>query len=119
MKKQFVTKDSGKRCEFSSGMVRDVQDDKTQYILTFSGPMFERWSQLLTRGAIKYAPDNWLKASGEEELKRFRASATRHFIQWLRGDTDEDHAAAIFFNVNGVEYVQDKMNGDKKVVEQN
>lgn len=52
---------------------------------------------------------NWLKASGEAELQRFRESALRHFIQWFRGDTDEDHASSIFFNVNGACYVSDKL----------
>jgi hypothetical protein len=68
--------------------------------------MFDRWAEHLTKGAEKYNEGNWLKASGEEELKRFRASAVRHFVQWLRGDTDEDHAAAVFFNINGIEYVK-------------
>jgi hypothetical protein len=33
----------------------------------------------------------------------------RHFLQWFRGETDEDHASAVFFNVNGAEFVKDKM----------
>lgn len=109
--KVFVTKDSGRRTEFASGMVRDTQTGKTQYLLCFSGPMFNRWAELLTRGAEKYTPDNWMKAAGAEELQRFRESAARHFVQWLRGDTDEDHAAAVFFNINGAEYVREKYAG--------
>jgi hypothetical protein len=107
----FTTKDSGKRMEFESGMVRDTQEGKTQYLLAFSGPMFDRWAQLLTRGAIKYSADNWMKANGPDELRRFKESATRHFIQWLRGDLDEDHAAAVYFNINGAEYVKDRLAG--------
>lgn len=103
------TKDSGERLEFESGMVRDVTTGKTKYHLVFSGPMFERWAGLLTRGAEKYDDDNWMKANGEAELKRFRESAVRHFVQWVRGDTDEDHAAAVFFNINGAEYVKERM----------
>jgi hypothetical protein len=45
-------------------------------------------------------------ATGDEELERFRASAVRHFVQWLQGATDEDHAAAVIFNLNGYEYVR-------------
>jgi hypothetical protein len=106
-------KDSGKRHEFESGMVRDVQDDKTLYDLIYDGPMFERWATHLTHGAKKYAARNWMKASGDAELQRFRASAFRHFIQWFRGDTDEDHAAAVFFNLNGAEYVKAKLGSNK------
>lgn len=105
----WETKDSGERLQFESGMVRDVTTGKTKYHLLFSGPMLERWAGLLTRGAEKYDDDNWMKANGEEELKRFRESAVRHFFQWIRGDTDEDHAAAVFFNLNGAEYVKERM----------
>lgn len=105
----FETKDSGKRVEFSSGMKRDTQENKTLYHLVYDGPLFDRWAQLLTRGAQKYDEGNWLKASGMEEYKRFRASAARHFTQWMNGETDEDHAAAVVFNLNGAEYVKQKM----------
>ena len=101
----FVVKDSGKRTEFSGGMVRDTAEGKTNYLLTRDGPMYERWAQHLTAGARKYAARNWMLAAGAEELERARESATRHFDQWLRGDTDEDHAAACYFNINEVEYL--------------
>lgn len=104
----FVTKDSGKREEFTSGMVRDTADDKPNYALVYDGPMLTRWGGLLTRGAVKYAKRNWMKASGQAELERFQESAARHFAQWMRGETDEDHAAAVFFNMNGAEYVRER-----------
>lgn len=104
----FETKDSGKREEFAGGMVRDTQGDKTLFHLVYDGPMFKRWAELLTRGAKKYAEKNWMKASGDAEFNRFKASAARHFFQWYTGDQDEDHAAAVIFNVNGAEYVKDQ-----------
>lgn len=105
----FVTKDSGQRTEFASGMVRDVSDGKTKWHLLTGGPMLRRWAELLTRGAAKYSENNWMLAEGKAELKRFRESAFRHFMQWFLGDGDgEDHAAAIMFNVNGAEYVKAK-----------
>lgn len=108
MTEKFVIKDSGKREQFESGMVRDTTGDKIDYMLVLDGPMFERWAVHLTNGAKKYAKRNWMKAAGDEELNRFKESALRHFIQWLHGDRDEDHAAAIIFNINGVEYVKEK-----------
>lgn len=104
----FVVKDSGERKEFDSGMVRDVTEGKTDYSLALDGPMFELWAVHLTKGAAKYDKRNWMKATGDEERDRFRESALRHFIQWYRGDSDEDHAAAVFFNINGSEYVKGK-----------
>lgn len=70
--------------------------------------IIDRYAVLMARGAIKYSEGNWLKAQGEAELKRFKASFSRHFVKYLRGLTDEDHLAAIFFNLNGAEYVLSK-----------
>lgn len=102
----FEIKDSGKRATFDSGMVRDVTDDKTNYSLIADGPMLKRWAQHLTNGAKKYAARNWMKANGQAEHDRFRESAFRHFMQWYHGDKDEDHASAVYFNINGAEYVK-------------
>lgn len=111
--REFVVKDSGERKKFKSGMVRDVETNKTDYTAVLDGPMFDRWAEHLTKAKDKY-PDvgpgiaNWTLAAGEEELVRFRKSALRHLRKWLRGDVDEDHAAAVFFNINGAEYVKEK-----------
>lgn len=104
----FQIKDSGERKSFDSGMVRDTDEDKVNYALALDGPMFVRWAKHLTGGAKKYAARNWMLAEGEAERTRFRESALRHFIQWYQGDTDEDHASAVFFNINGAEYVKEK-----------
>jgi hypothetical protein len=104
----FVVKDSGARQQFSGGMVRDVEVGKTDYTLVLDGPMFDRWAVHLTKGATKYEARNWMKAEGEVERERFKRSALRHFLQWFRGETDEDHAAAVLFNINGAEYVKEK-----------
>lgn len=107
---EFTVKDSGQRLVFESGMQRDVTDDKIDYSLALDGPMFNRLAIHLTKGAKKYAKRNWMKASGQEELDRFKESALRHFLQWLREDIDEDHAAAVMFNINGAEFVKERLN---------
>jgi hypothetical protein len=164
---QFVTKDSGERQTFSTGMVRDsAQKDLRPDLLPvemlrrlrrepeldivgwtpeeladrafdtfldwFSGddfsavqllrfvegyerslkrpPMIARWAELMGRGAAKYGERNWEKACTPEELERFRQSAFRHLVQWHLGlNSEEDHAAAIFFNVGGAEFVKEKL----------
>lgn len=110
---EFQIKDSGQRAEFASGMVRDTATDKLDYSLVLDGPMFKRWVIHLTNGAKKYAKRNWMKAQGQEELDRFRESALRHFMQWYYGERDEDHASAVYFNINGAEYVKDKVGTDQ------
>jgi len=114
VKTEFVVKDSGKRAEFTSGMVRDTSEGKTRFHRVADGPMLRRWATHLTKGATKY-PDvkpgvpNWTLAAGEPEMARFKESAFTHFMQWYYGETDEDHAAAVIFNINGAEYVKEKL----------
>lgn len=105
----FVTKDSGQRQTFSTGMQRDSGQKDLRPDLVY-GPMLVRWSELMGRGAGKYGERNWEKACTQEELDRFKASAFRHFVQWFYGmNPEEDHAAAVFFNVAGTEYVRERM----------
>lgn len=114
----FVLKDSGKRIEFESGMVRDTTEGKKQYHRVLEGPMFDRWAVHLTKGAAKY-PDNedgtanWTKAQCDAEYRRFKESALRHFIAWYRGERDEDRGAGVFFNINGAEYVDENISSRK------
>jgi hypothetical protein len=104
----FETKDSGKREEFSTGMVRDIQDDKPRYDL-IDRAFLKRWAELMARGAKKYGENNWKKAATPEELSRFRASAVRHMFQYLDGDRTEDHVVAVAFNLAGAEMVEEKL----------
>lgn len=105
----FTIKDSGVRKTFAGGMQRDTTEGKTDYLLVRDGPMLERWAIHLTNGAKKYDKRNWMKGAGQEELDRAKESAARHFEQYLRGDKDEDHAAAVFFNINQIEYLKGKL----------
>jgi hypothetical protein len=109
MEKGFTIKDSGERQQFDGGMVRDTDEGKVDYTLALDGPMFQRYAEHLTKGAQKYEKRNWMKANDAAALERFRASALRHLLQWFRGDTDEDHAAAVIFNLNGAEYVRERI----------
>jgi hypothetical protein len=108
---EFITKDSGKRETFKSGMKRDTQDDKPRYDLIWR-PGLKRLAELMARGSKKYGPRNWEKATTAEELERFRASANRHFEAWFQGDTDEDHMAGCIFNLFGAEYVKGKLHAN-------
>lgn len=105
---RFETKDSGERVDFPSGMRRDTDKGKPRYDL-IDEPMLTRWAELMARGAEKYGENNWQLANSIQELKRFQASGFRHFIQWIRGDDDEDHAAAILYNVAAAEFVKRKL----------
>jgi len=100
----FVTKDSGKRAQFDSGFVRDTAEGKPRYDL-IPEELLKRLAELYARGAEKYDADNWRKANSEEEYKRFKASAWRHFVDWSAGwNTEEDHAVAVIFNIMSYEW---------------
>jgi len=107
---EFKTKDSGKKKSFQSGAYRDIEGNKSAFILTlpkgmpYDKTMLYRWGKLMARGAEKYGRRNWEKANSEEELERFKSSAFRHLMQFLCGvDDGEDHAAAVMFNLNAHE----------------
>lgn len=108
----FTTKDSGERAVFESGMVRDTEKGKPRFDLLlplgvpFAEQMLTRDAQLMARGAEKYEARNWEKARGEAELRRYHSSALRHLLQWIAGETDEDHAAAVRFNIMAGEFVK-------------
>ncbi len=117
MVKKYITKDSGKRQNYKSGMRRDLQDGKPRFDLTipkgqpYNETILYRWANLMERGMAKYGYRNWEKANSQEELNRFKQSAFRHFMQWISNEDDEDHVAAILFNMNAVEWLKKKING--------
>jgi hypothetical protein len=112
----YVTKDSGQRVDFPSGMRRDIADDKPNFSLClaegvpFEEQLLTRWAALMQRGAKKYGDRNWEQANSVEELERFRSSALRHMIQWATGAApEEDHAAAVVFNLAAYEATKRKL----------
>lgn len=104
----YVTKDSGERIEYESGMRRDIADGKPRYDLIPILPL-RRLADLYTRGAEKYGDCNWQLADSDEELQRFKASGLRHFFQALNGEADEDHWIAAAWNIFAVVWLMDKM----------
>lgn len=110
VKTEFTIKDSGIRETYESGMQRDTNADKVLWSLVYDGPMLKRWAIHLTGGAKKYSARNWMKAEGQAELDRAMDSAARHFAQYMASERDEDHAAAVIFNLNLAEYVRGKRN---------
>lgn len=116
---EFITKDSGTRKEYDSGMRRDAVTGKPMFDLVipegmpYNQTLLNRWAKLMGRGAEKYGNRNWELADSQEELDRFKASAFRHFMQWFSGEIDEDHAAAVMFNINAAEFLKWKVGKDE------
>lgn len=99
----FVTNDSGMRESFDSGMVRDTREGKGRYdLITPFG--LRRLAQLYERGAEKYAARNWEKGA---PFTRFIDSAERHLEQYKMGLRDEDHLAAVAWNVFAIMHFEE------------
>lgn len=100
----YETKDSGERMVKDYGFQRDVEKGKARFDLLlpadvpYEHQFLTRVASLLARGAEKYNDRNW-EGAREEDLARFKSSAFRHFMQWINGEKDEDHAAAVVFNL--------------------
>ncbi len=109
---KYPTLDSGQREEYSTGMVRDLQKGKPSFYLIrpldvpYEEQMLTRFAALMGRGAEKYGSRNWELSHTQEEFDRFCDSANRHFEQWINGQVDEDHAAAVWFNMTAVERIK-------------
>ncbi len=51
------------------------------------------------RGAHKYTDENWRKGI---PLRRYAGAALRHLSKFMHGWRDEDHLAAVMWNVAGI-----------------
>lgn len=100
---------------YAGGGMREDAAGKPRFeLLVPEGVPFEaqfltRLAAHMTQGAEKYAARNWESFSDEPAFERCKSSAFRHLMQWLAGKTDEDHAAAVVFNLMAAEHVRAKL----------
>jgi hypothetical protein len=120
---EFTIKDSGVREEYGSGMRRDTQEGKARFDLLrpqgvpYDVQFITRCAMHMTNGAKKYGFRNWEQADSQEELERFEGSAERHLQMYLAGMRDEDHAAAVVFNLIAAETVRWKIAQNRERVD--
>jgi len=90
--------DSGKREQFPTGAVRDIQSGKGRYDL-ISPYAVHRLAVHYERGAAKYADRNWEKGI---PASRCFSAALRHLFKWLAGEDKEDNLAAAIWNIAAI-----------------
>ena len=80
-----------------SGQV-DYLYDVLRFHTIFEDPytMFLEVAKHFEEGAKKYGPDNWRKGI---PVNCYIDSAVRHYLKYLRGDTDERHDRAFVWNI--------------------
>jgi hypothetical protein len=103
MSNDFTIRDTGVRRTFDSGAQRDRGTEKSRPDL-ISPFLLDRLGWHLARGAKKYSAWNWAKGMPSSE---YWASLNRHLMDAAKGDTAEDHLAAIVFNAMGIIHNQE------------
>lgn len=98
--------------DLGPGVKNDRLDGKIMWELV---PIecIEEIAELYTKGASKYAPNNWQKL--ENGVDRYYAALLRHLVAWRKGedidpDTKSRHLAAVAWNAIALMYLTKKNN---------
>jgi len=106
-------KDSGERTNFETGARRDLSTGKGRYdLIPFI--VLERLAKHYENGAVKYEDRNWEQGI---PLRSYLDSALRHITKWGQGSNDEDHLAAVLWNIAGLIWTVDKMEKMERPIE--
>ena len=102
--------DSGKREQYTdNSAIREPETEKGRYDL-ISPIALHRLAQHYENGSKKYADRNWEKGI---PLSRLLSSAMRHLNKLIAGMDDEDHAAAVCWNIFAYIHIKEMINRDK------
>lgn len=88
------------------GALREDKSNKIRYDLIPLN-MLKRLAIHYTTWAVAHWDRNreW---GNEAYAEKCKESARRHFIQWQMGESDEDHAMAIVWNIFAYEFLKNK-----------
>ena len=90
-----AVKSSGEMENYETGARRDSGSNKGRYDL-IPWDCMERVARHYQNGADKYGDHNWQKGMPSS---RYFSSAMRHMVKYITGSRDEDHLAAVIWNV--------------------
>ena len=93
MQKKLMTKDKNR--QFETGAQRDTGEGKLRMSLVPQQEL-KRVMKRYLDGAEKYGENNWMKGM---PLSVYYDCAHRHLEAWWRCEDDEDHAAAVVWNL--------------------
>lgn len=86
---------TGEQTSFSTGAVRDAAKGKGfPHMIPPIG--IRKIAKRFEDGAVNYGPHNWMKGI---PLSRYVDAIKRHCMAWEEGQTNEDHLAAIGWNM--------------------
>ncbi len=91
---------------FKTGAIRDSQEGKTDFVETISFTAHNRYAKYMTGKKAKYGVGNFKKGI---PIPSYEQSLLRHVDKYFRNkyengndEPNEDHLAAIRFNVDGI-----------------
>lgn len=91
---------------FKTGAVRDMDDDKENYVECFSFTAWRRFAKYMKTQEKKYPPDNWRKGI---PVKEYEKSLMRHLQKYFANkyecaelELEIDHLGAAMFNLQGI-----------------
>lgn len=102
---KYEIQDSGQRTHFKTGARRDLAAGKGRFDL-LPAIAIERLARHFESGAAKYDDRNWERGI---PLNSFLDSALRHLNKWSQGKIDEDHLAAVLWNIACLIWTIDKI----------
>ena len=88
--------------QFETGAQRDTGNGKPMMSLVPTQELI-RVMERYREGGEKYGMNNWKKGM---KASVFYDSAQRHMLKWWQGETDEDHLAAVAWNVLGAMWTE-------------
>ena len=99
--------------QFTTGAQRDTGDGKLRMSL-IPHQELKRVMKRYLDGAEKYGENNWMRGM---PLSVYYDCAHRHLDAWWRGDGDEDHAAAVVWNMLCAMWTEANHNDDEHLGE--
>lgn len=98
--------------EFKTGAIRDSQEGKPDFIETLSYTALNRYIRYMTGKKVKYGSGNFKKGI---PIESYEKSLMRHIDKYFRNkyengqdEPNEDHLAAMVFNVFGIMHEEEQ-----------
>jgi len=89
---------------FEGGATRSDSTGKGRFDLIPSGPL-KRLAVRYEEGGRQHGDENWKNG---QPMTRIFSALIRHAYQWQDGQDDEDHLAAVAWNVFALMYFEEK-----------
>lgn len=98
--------------KFKTGAIRDTQEGKVDFVETVSFTAHDRFARYMTGKKKKYGAGNFKKGipitSYEKSLLRHISIYFRNKYENAKIEVNEDHEAAIRFNIDGIMHEQEQ-----------